>query len=757
MNDIDQIYEILLRQEYQQELFGDLKKLKKSGSGYIACCPFHEDKNPSFSISGDKPVWNCFAGCGHGDWIEYIERKEGKSFREALHTLADAAHYTLQNNTELSPTPFSTIIDDIMETAYTFFSEQLHTTKKAQKARMYLEKRGYAPDKQEKMELGYYPSATEVRLFLQSRGFSDEYIDKSGLFTSGFGTTHSITIPYRDIVGRIKGFILRSIDDSVKPKYKFSTGTEKDTLFNAHKAKNAHEIIITEGFLDALHATAEGFTGIVGLGQVSITEKQAEFFKNRAHTPVILALDDDEAGKKGTISTAEHLLPYTSKIYILDSFNGYKDPDELISSAGIQAFRSLLPSALPYSVWKFRQLKQNYHEHLGTIEKDSLKESLFTHYVSVSNSLYASLIRTEILDLFQLTPEKFDAEIEHLRTIKNRQQAIQVYKKALNKSRELLEHERLEDLQEHLQNTTSEIRGKFISSVPLPYTFSSFVKDLSETLTGLQSGFKELDQYITFKPGTMSIIAGRPRHGKTTFMMNLVLQFIEKYPQKIFLFFSYEESRKDITLKILTNISEEIINVRQNVSNIENYLHGNNTSRPQINKAMEAVGNYLNSGRLQIFDSSHTADELHSIITALCKSHTSIGAVFVDYIQKVKIIGKFQSRQVELQKISEKLLECSKENNIPIILGAQLNREATSKSRPRLENLRESGDIENDANTVLAIYNESVEQQENELPLANNESPKVDLEIHILKNRNGVSNRMVKLQFNRPILKITDK
>ena len=84
MRDIDEIYRILLAKNYQERLFSDLPKVKRSGRGYHACCPFHEDQHPSFSFAVDKPLWNCF-GCGEqGDWIAYLEKREGLTFQEAL-------------------------------------------------------------------------------------------------------------------------------------------------------------------------------------------------------------------------------------------------------------------------------------------------------------------------------------------------------------------------------------------------------------------------------------------------------------------------------------------------------------------------------------------------------------------------------------------------------------------------------------------------------------------------------------------------
>lgn len=91
MVSIDEVYDRLLSTGYAETLFGSLDKFKQSGNGFVACCPFHNDKNPSFSIASDRPFWYCFAGCGSGDWIGYLVRKNGITFKEALTLLAKEA------------------------------------------------------------------------------------------------------------------------------------------------------------------------------------------------------------------------------------------------------------------------------------------------------------------------------------------------------------------------------------------------------------------------------------------------------------------------------------------------------------------------------------------------------------------------------------------------------------------------------------------------------------------------------------------
>ena len=221
MNDIEKIYDILVGQDYPRKLFKDLKNIKKTATGYIACCPFHEDKSPSFSIAGNKPVWNCFAGCGSGDWIQYLQKRDGKTFKEALELLAYDAGYTLEHAIDFPTLSRELIVTSALETAQGLFTQFLLAPQGVQ-ALSYLHKRGYDDASVRSMELGFFPDYEEIHGYLSSHGFSEETIQECGFRTSGLGSSHLVTIPYRDKIGRIKGFIVRSIEDGVQPKYKFT-------------------------------------------------------------------------------------------------------------------------------------------------------------------------------------------------------------------------------------------------------------------------------------------------------------------------------------------------------------------------------------------------------------------------------------------------------------------------------------------------------------------------------------------------------
>ena len=166
------------------------------------------------------------------------------------------------------------------------------------------------------------------------------------------------------------------------------------------------------------------------------------------------------------------------------------------------------------------------------------------------------------------------------------------------------------------------------------------------------------------------------------------------------------------------------------------------------------------TGRLLISDQMAPVEDLASVISLLTKERDT-GAVIVDYIQKIPLLRPAQSqRYLDLKIVSSLLLEQAVTQDIPLILGSQLNRAVTARQekRPRLEDMRESGDIEQDANLVLGLYTEAIEKLEEEgLSPGTKQDPEVDLQISVLKNRAGVAGRSYSLTFNRPILTIKDK
>jgi len=280
-----------------------------------------------------------------------------------------------------------------------------------------------------------------------------------------------------------------------------------------------------------------------------------------------------------------------------------------------------------------------------------------------------------------------------------------------------------------------------------------FEQDILQTAPGLKTGYQQLDEIVSIPQGAITIVAGRPRHGKTTFQLNLLAKLLDRYPSKSFYFFSYEEARKYLALKLLLIWSGETLNSEFNQEAFINYMKEKRGSNDKIEEAISKYEQLTQSGRLIISDQMLAAPDLASTIGHVCQ-RADIGAIMVDYIQRIPAGISQSARYLEIKNTSALLLEQAVSQDVAIILGAQLSRQAGTGKEPKMEQLRESGDIEQDANLITGIYNGTVEAlEEGKKP----KQEKQDIKISVLKQRGGLSGRSVTLSMLAPVLQITDK
>ena len=232
------------------------------------------------------------------------------------------------------------------------------------------------------------------------------------------------------------------------------------------------------------------------------------------------------------------------------------------------------------------------------------------------------------------------------------------------------------------------------------------------------------------------------------------------YKDESFYFVNYEEPLKNISIKLLnrlidTDLSGYFREVRDlstptNYEFIKSYIKARRTDISQIEEGKKQLQELIDSQRIKVIDRNYSVEELSSLIAYLNKRER-IGGVFIDYIQRMKTDAKTQDMRTKIAHISDSVLQIAKESGLPIILGAQLNR-ATQDSKggkPKLENLKEAGNLEEDANTVLSVYNESREKEETSEGESYKGLREVELEIKALKNREGEVNQTALLTFDK--------
>jgi replicative DNA helicase len=298
------------------------------------------------------------------------------------------------------------------------------------------------------------------------------------------------------------------------------------------------------------------------------------------------------------------------------------------------------------------------------------------------------------------------------------------------------------------------------AEMPEPYLVEDFERDLLKTPDGLKTGYRQLDAFLRIPQGALSIVGGRPGHGKTTLQLNLLLNFLRQYPDQRFYFFSYEEARMWLALKVIMILAGEILDPEHNQAEYMKYFHkerGQLRLFPAIDEAVSEYSKLTTSGRLTIVDRRPCAEDLVSTLARVTRQ-ANVGAIIIDYIQKIPLRQPpAGQRYQEVKRVSELLLGQAVTQGVPILLGAQLVRSTgtNGKARVRLDNLRECGDIEQDAALVLGIYNPSADKSEEDDQ--DDRHAEVELNVSVLKNRAGVQAKQANLMFHKSTLRIFDR
>lgn len=715
---------------------------------------------------------------------DYIQKRDNLSNGDTLKKLAELSGVILP---PLDPETQERIKKkvteaQIWEDANSYFIFCLNNAKNdtARNIQAYLKNRGYTAEDVEAMELGYIPSQNGLYTYLtDTKKHPREIVQETIWLNNGIGTTNVLTIPYRDAIGRIKGIGARAIDPGAEDKYLYSTGLKRgELLFNLRAVKGAKDLVIVEGLLDSLIATARGIDNVVALGGSSLNKVQIETALRYGAKKFTLCLDNDKAGTDGTARALE-ILQDQGRVYVAQLPDGIKDPDQLIKDQGALALSGAIAEALPY--WKYT-LQSIYNKYTDLAEAtggnltEKEKDNLLEEVVAYSQKINSPVDRDQYTKLFTslgwirelgITTESLQDTVEALRYKTDIEKQGRELKKLQDQAKEIQDKGDTQGAIKILEAGLKDLRLYTAKELIPAYSYQDWEGEIATTPLGLKTGYSNLDEIATIPQGAITLIAGRPRHGKTTLLFNLLLSIAQKHGDvKKFYFFTYEEQKKMILVKILNRlIAEDLGNyfneygTNTNVNYLRNYLRENRRDREEIEAGKHLLRGLLDSGKISIIDRSYSVEELGTVIRYLHKKEPDqTGAVFIDYIQRMNTEKKTQDKRTEIAHISDQILRTAKDTGLPIILGAQLNRAtvASGNKRPSLENLKEAGNLEEDANLVLSVYNDSIEKEENPDGETYTGARVVELEIKTLKNRDGETNKTARLDFDRWTLKITD-
>jgi len=710
-------------------------------------CPDCGERRAYIYKNGTKIICNRGNNCSYNKSIwDYIQTSQGLNKQETLKELARLANYELpKGQIDHKKLEESERKKNLFETAQGFFHKALFSQGGEETLRYLTEIRGYTEAEIKEVGLGYYPGYDKTRDFLNKQGFNHEEIE-SLLSYGKDRDEHKVILPYRNESREILTFIVRitrELKDGEKQSRKYLplSHYKRTCLFNSDKVKNWNEIIIVEGYLDAPTATTNGIENVVATGSRSLENKQFESLVNHKVKHVSLCFDMDEAGQDGTERAIDKLTGKGIDSYIISLPKGAKDPDELIRKHGAEAFNEAVKNAQDGWKWKAERFISKHDITTDIGKNRCLGEGIgflngLPSYMAIKHG--ENFIR-HFSNLLGYSEACIKAEWDTIQEREAREQERKAIERFHQQGAELLRQGKLIEAREHLQQVT-ELRGKALRESITPYTYETLLEEARRTPPGLKIGYEIMDKVITIPNEAITIIAARTSHGKTTFMMNLLLNMLELYPDKAFFFFSYEETRQQVGFKLINILSGDIIYKDKNNEEVTAYCLRGAENREKIEAGKAKFREYTESGRLWIIEENYRAEDLTNVLSYIKERH-EVGAVFIDYIQKIKAKGKFGTRQLELQEVSSQILEAAKNLSIPIILGAQLGRDKGMQ----LDNLREAGDIEQDANLVLGVCKKT------------DDFKKTRIELTILKNRNGrVDKEPLVFDFNLPILTIRE-
>ncbi len=394
------------------EVVGARVPLKRQGREYAACCPFHDERSPSFTVSPNKQFYHCF-GCGaHGTALSFLMQYDRLEFLDAVEELARRVGLEVPRDTaQRNANPETRDLYGAMEAASTFFRTQLAHS---EKARAYVAKRGIAPEIVERYAIGYAPDGfSALRDALGADPQRMQLLERGGLFSKNDrGAVYDkfrdrLMFPILDRRGRTIAFGGRVIDPEDSPKYLnspetplFHKGRELYGLWQAKQANAKLErLIVVEGYMDVVALAQYGVSQAVATLGTATTPDHAELLFRNA-PDVYFCFDGDRAGRAAAWKAVESVLPRMKdgrQAFFLFLPDG-EDPDSLVRREGVAGFDARLRDATPLSTFFFAHMSHDVN--LGNIDgKARLAERCKPLLVQIPDGAFGDLMRQRLAEL----------------------------------------------------------------------------------------------------------------------------------------------------------------------------------------------------------------------------------------------------------------------------------------------------------------------------------------------------------------------
>ncbi len=423
------------------ELIGARVSLKKAGASFKGCCPFHNEKTPSFHVNPAKQFYHCF-GCGEsGDVFTFLMKQDGLSFTDAARALAERTGVVIEETHDGKDSARKLLYAINTELA-AFYQRCLRQTQEAQAARDYLVKRKISEDAVEGFGIGYAPARPKnsILRWAEKHNFTPAQLAAAGVLRAPEGNASSddfydrfagrLMFPIHDRPGRVVAFSGRLLDERRKAaKYVNSHETDIFTkgrvLFaldkaSSHIVKHPHrEAIICEGQIDVIRCHDSGFNTAVASQGTAFTKEHVRLLKRYADS-VVLVFDGDSAGRKAALRTGALFLEEEMPVRVAVLPQG-EDPDSILRDRGASAFSALLENAGSITAFQIRAFRED-EPHPDSIDAlNRITREVFETLAGCDGAVLRTRLLQEASELLHLPYSALEADLDkHRETARKR-------------------------------------------------------------------------------------------------------------------------------------------------------------------------------------------------------------------------------------------------------------------------------------------------------------------------------------------------
>ncbi|QIW10260.1 DNA primase [Francisella sp. LA112445] len=408
--------------------------LKKSGKNYKGCCPFHNEKTPSFFVTPSKSFFHCFGCQESGDALTFVKKINNLEFIDAVKSLAEIVgkpiEYENYSQEDLQKEQLYNKCISFLEVAQKYYRWSLGNSATKDKAINYLKKRGIDSNLAKSFGIGYSPEGwNNITQLAKSAKAGEEVLIDTGLaIKNEKGNIYDrfrgrIMFPIRNIQGSVIAYGGRVIDDNDGVKYINSPETivfQKNNVlyglyeYREYKKKNpqnlTQSLVVVEGYMDVVGLAQHGFYNAVATLGTAFSQNHAKILFRETNS-VVLCFDGDSAGQKAALRTIKIVLPIldgNKKLKILTLLDG-KDPDDFIKAYGLEEFTNTLDNALPVAEFLIKNFIDG--KDLSRAEsKAEVIENLKNFLSDVEDNIYSESIIATIA-------EKIGIKIEQIKKL----------------------------------------------------------------------------------------------------------------------------------------------------------------------------------------------------------------------------------------------------------------------------------------------------------------------------------------------------